>query len=179
MKKSVQSFYFLLLTFFVFAGVAGEVNKERCEEWCMQQGYHCSKCSKFVNCGPGYSSIASFRLGSNHWHACIGIETNKRACNEWCDQNKPNCVKCSTKIGCGPGFERMMGFTGPEGLNWHACKKTSYRQSSEGNKAECRAWCAAHSPCVKCDTRKYCGPGHKPMKHFTGSGTNWHACKKK
>lgn len=179
MKKAIQSFYFLLLTFFVFAGVAfADVNKGLCEEWCSQKSHLCTHCSKVATCGPGYHQVAAFKEPGKKWYACSGDEFNKVACNEWCDQNKPYCVKCSTHIGCGSGLQRIMGFTGT-GLNWHACRKTFTTQKSDENKAECRAWCAAHSPCVKCDTRKYCGPGHKPMKHFAGLGKNWHACKKR
>lgn len=178
MKKILQGFCFLLLSFFIISGMAFAGNKEWCQEWCSQHSGICKKCSDLAGCGVGYNAIVTFKDKGKNWHACEGLERNKEACEAWCGEHKPRCVKCSEHIGCGTGLKRIMSFTGP-GKNWHACEKTDFREASEGNKAECEAWCAANPPCEKCSTLVGCGPGYKAMKHFTGRGKNYHACKKR
>lgn len=170
----------LLFVFsFVFNSWGENINKKWCREWCGQHSPLCKKCAEQAGCGPGYSPIVTFKIGpGKNWHACSGMERNKEACEDWCRQNKPRCVKCSDHVGCGQGLTAIMHFSG-QGKNWHACRKTMHEIASEGNKAACEAWCAAHAGCVKCDTLRGCGPGFKAMKHFTGRGKNWHACRKK
>jgi hypothetical protein len=44
------------------------------------------------------------------------------------------------------------------------------------NHEACRKWCGSSSKCVKCSTKKGCGPGYKWLRSYTGPGTNYHAC---
>jgi hypothetical protein len=44
------------------------------------------------------------------------------------------------------------------------------------NHQACKKWCASSSKCVKCSTKKGCGPGYKWLRSYTGPGTNYHAC---
>jgi hypothetical protein len=44
------------------------------------------------------------------------------------------------------------------------------------NYEACKKWCDSNSQCVKCSTKKGCGPGYKWLRSYTGPGTNYHAC---
>jgi hypothetical protein len=159
-----------------------------CEEWCQSHPDWCAKCSDRAGCGTGYHSIITFNFsGRDSWHACQpypGTRENKAACEEWCNlhkdpDKKPYCIKCSPDTGCGIGFKVLYSFTGP-GKDFYACEKSDYGRHSDENRQACQAWCAANRDkgCVKCDTKRYCGPGFEAMKHFDGKGDNWHACRK-
>ena len=54
-----------------------------------------------------------------------------------------------------------------------------WAERSRQNRAECNAWCDAHAECVRCDTRRGCGPGLANLRSWTGPGRNWHACRER
>lgn len=54
----------------------------------------------------------------------------------------------------------------------------SFNSIFASQKSECKKWCDNHKYCQKCSTLRYCGPFSTPLKHFTGAGRNYHACKK-
>ncbi|MCP3891845.1 MAG: hypothetical protein GY702_23710 [Desulfobulbaceae bacterium] len=157
-------------------------NKENCQMFC-NDDRGCEKCSKMPGCGPGYSPMATFKnFHRDFWYACKQnsygrhSERNKSACLEWCEENN-QCKKCSENIGCGANFKKIMSFTGT-GKNWHACKKTMHSQASDRNEAQCKDWCDNNELCEKCSTLRGCGGDYTSMKHWTGTGKNWHACRK-
>ena len=157
-----------------------------CEEWCQSHKDNCDFCSKNRNCGPGYFQQASFGSLDRAWFACVGgvdDKANQKACEDWCEQNKgapKYCARCTPLTGCGQGYKVLTIFKG-KGKNWHACAKTDFKEASDKNKADCEKWCEEHKAegCVSCDTIYGCTHGYEPMKHFTGKGTNWHACKRR
>ncbi len=159
-----------------------DLNKGRCQDFC-KSDKECKKCSKLPGCGSGYSPMATFKFHkTDYWYACRKnawgnlSERNKQACLEYCEEHD-QCKKCSKHVGCGQGYEKIMSFVG-EGKNWHACKKTLHQRLSDRNKAECEEWCGNNELCEKCSTLNECGQGYTSMKHWTGTGKNWHACRK-
>ncbi len=106
---------------------ASAKNKNRCEEYC-KEDKQCDKCSELPACGPGYTSIATFKGPGKNWFACkknyYGAKSgaNKQECLTYCKQNNKRCKKCSEKPGCGLGYEVMATFRG-SGKNWFACEK--------------------------------------------------------
>jgi hypothetical protein len=55
----------------------------------------------------------------------------------------------------------------------------SWTDAGLENKKECNEWCNQESHCSHCSTLYNCGEDYTGMKHWTGYGTNWHACKKR
>jgi hypothetical protein len=167
------------------------INQKECEKWCDEHKgppHNCARCTPVVGCGTDYKMLTTFRGKGKTWHACTktayrqASEDNKVECEKWCKEHKADgCVMCHQFPECDAFTVPMENFTG-KGKNWYACKtKTSYKEESEANKAECEKWCRENKDkgCVKCDTLRYCGIGYEAMKHFEGRGKNWHACKKK
>lgn len=46
----------------------------------------------------------------------------------------------------------------------------------QSNYVACKRYCDSDPTCVKCSTKKGCGPGYKNLRSYTGHGTNYHAC---
>lgn len=46
----------------------------------------------------------------------------------------------------------------------------------QSNHVACKRYCDSDPKCVKCSTKKGCGPGYKRLRSYTGHGTNYHAC---
>lgn len=46
----------------------------------------------------------------------------------------------------------------------------------QSNYMACKRYCDSDPKCVKCSTKKGCGPGYKWLRSYTGPGTNYHAC---
>lgn len=167
---------------------ASESNRQECQQWCAAHRHDkgCLKCSTKHDCGVGYRNLKSWTGYGNNWHACRktgqssrerASDQNHRQCIQWCNSNKPECIKCSKKKGCGTGFKNLKSWTG-YGTNWHACKQNKYGRESQSNQKQCNDWCDNNNLCEECSTKKYCGAGLTPMKHFTGAGMNYHACRK-
>lgn len=164
---------------------ASDANHQACQNWCNSHRPECIKCSTLKGCGTGFKNLKSWTGQGKNWHACGHTErreasdANRAACESWCQAHKPTCVFCSTYRNCGNDYDNMKSWTG-QGTNWHACKKRPTReQASQSNEQACRQWCASHSECAVCSTKKGCGRGYKHLKSWTGRGTNWHACSKR
>ncbi len=104
----------------------------------------------------------------------------RELCNSYCESHE-ECVLCSTSRHCG-GYERLASWYG-RGENIHACgthapDMVSGREAASlTNRQQCEEWCAERESCVRCSTLRHCGPGLSSMRHWTGYGTNWHACR--
>lgn len=113
-------------------------------------------------------------------------DANEATCKAWCgtgEGQQQGCRMCSHLSGCMPGYKPVKSWKGA-GKNWYACAKRDTRRSnaSEDNRSSCEQWCTDHRTdlgCLKCDTRRDCGPNYRNLKSWNGYGNNWHACRAK
>ena len=109
--------------------------------------------------------------------AAPALSDNKSRCQEFC-QNDKMCKKCTKLPGCGPGYSPMATFKAFKHDYWYACRENKWGKLSDRNKQACLEWCEENKSCSKCDKHIGCGQGYQKIMSFTGSGKNWHACKK-
>ncbi len=138
------------------------------------------------NTGNVYTSGAAFLIDISAVPLPEAADANEAACKDWCRSaqgRQQGCRMCSHLAGCGPGYRPVRSWK-KAAKNWYACAKKGTKRSdaSEENRTACENWCRQHRSdkgCLKCDTRKDCGPDYRNLKTWKGYGTNWHACRKK
>jgi hypothetical protein len=136
------------------------------------------------NVGDIYSAGSAYLIDVSSAPLPEAADANEAACKDWCradEGRQQGCRMCSHLAGCSAGYRPLKSWTGAA-KNWYACaqRDTQRAGASEANRSSCEQWCRAHRTdqgCVKCDTRKDCGPGYRGLKTWGGYGNNWHACR--